>query len=160
MKLNPELIQYLNEAFAPEVQEVIAERFGISSDDIPSFSFNSEIPGENNLANESIRQTRASVNYRKDGVPESILENPSSLLRLAEYYLRIADDGNQIAELATKHNTSEHDIRESIVQGAGFDVVVQALLHVVCTTFTDEDVTAIREVAKERLKLERRSSSK
>lgn len=148
MKFNPEFLEFLSGNFATAARRVLAERFQIPVVEIPTIIFDDEVPGEPNVVRglgES--ETLLRVLSRDDGSPYAIRVNPIAIEAQANIYLA---EEEEIRRIAALYKTTEQVIKHSLIQGAGFDVVVRSLLQVVSVEASLDDQVAIREQAKQK----------
>lgn len=156
MRFNPEFLSFLSDDFGTSVREVIAERLQFPVSEIPVFQFDDEVPGEqNSVSSFGNTSTLIRTKAREDGTVYAMRVNPSAIKAQAELFLAQTE---QISGLATKYAVSTEEIRASLIQGAGFDVVVRSLLQAVNSTADDDEFVTVRELAKTRIGLESRSS--
>ena len=156
MKFNSEFLDFLSGQFANAAREVLAERLLLPLAEIPLLHFDEEVPGDMNKVKGIVgSQTLLRVKSRpEDGSPYAVRVNPSAIEAQANLFLAQEDE---IARVAQLYDIPESDIKASLIQGAGFDVVVRSLLQVVNSTADFDELVTVREVAKQRLGLESRT---
>lgn len=141
IEFNPQFISYLTNKVAHQLRQAISQEYDLPLSDIPALAV-ADLPNISPDPNLHTKKMRLSAT----GTYELVTVTPAELSDRAILYIEnLGPEG--LSHLATDNDISLEQTRARIIQGAAFDVVTEAMLGLVCTTFDTDDRNKVLSIA-------------